>query len=249
MRELENEIWQDKISDFFAQYGKEVIGLIVFGLLAFGGYLWWDARNEGELEKSSEELVAATEQARRGNAESAKETASKLASSASPEHKAFAAMLRAGVAIAESEGEGGSEEAAKLFGEVAKDSSAPKEIRDLARIREMSTTFDARKPQEVIAALKDVAVPGNPFFGSAGELVAMAHLEAGDKGKAGVLFAELARNEEVPDTLRSRARQMAGLLGVDAIEDVDALLEAQGVETASQANKTSDSATATVQVQ
>ena len=30
--------------------------------------------------------------------------------------------------------------------------------------------------------------------------------------------------------MRSRARQMAGVLGVDAIEDVDALLEEQGVE-------------------
>jgi hypothetical protein len=57
----------------------------------------------------------------------------------------------------------------------------------------------------------------------------MAHLEAGNKAEAGKLFADIAKDEDQPESLRSRARQMAGLLGVDAIVDVEKLLEAQGV--------------------
>ena len=106
---------------------------------------------------------------------------------------------------------------------------APAAMRDMARIREVTTNYDDRKPEEIIARLKDLAVPGNAFFGSAGELVAIAHLEAGDKDKAGALFSSMAKDEDLPDTLRTRSRQMAGLLGVDAIEDVDQLLEDEGV--------------------
>jgi len=123
-------------------------------------------------------------------------------------------------------------EAATLFGEVADSSDAPPALRDLAKIRAITATFDERKPADVIAELGELAVPGNPWFGSAGELVAMAHLEAGDNDKAGAMFAEIARAEDVPESLRTRSRQMAGLLGVDAIVDVDELLEEQGIETA-----------------
>jgi len=39
---------------------------------------------------------------------------------------------------------------------------------------------------------------------------------------AGPLFAAISRDKTVPDSLRRRARQMAGLLGVDAVDDVNA---------------------------
>ena len=48
----------------------------------------------------------------------------------------------------------------------------------------------------------------------------MAYLKQGRNDLAGPLFAAIAKDENVPATLRSRARQMAGLLGFDAIDDV-----------------------------
>lgn len=35
---------------------------------------------------------------------------------------------------------------------------------------------------------------------------------------AGPMFAAMAKDENVPQSIRSRARQMAGLLGIDAVE-------------------------------
>ena len=92
-------------------------------------------------------------------------------------------------------------------------------------MREIAATYDTRKPDEIIARLKPLAVPGNAYFGSAGEMVAMAYLDQGKRKEAGALFAQIAKSEEVPEALRSRTRRMAGLLGVDAIEDVDKVLE------------------------
>jgi hypothetical protein len=83
------------------------------------------------------------------------------------------------------------------------------------------------KPEEVIARLKPLAKPGNPWFGSAGELVAMAYLKQGKKDLAGPLFAAIAKDEQAPRSMRSRARQMAGMLGYDAVVDVDQVLAEQ----------------------
>ena len=76
------------------------------------------------------------------------------------------------------------------------------------------------KPEDVVVRLKPLAVPGNPWFGSAGELLGMAYLKQGHKDLAGPLFATIARDKDTPDSLRARIRQMAGLLGFDAIDDI-----------------------------
>ena len=133
--------------------------------------------------------------------------------------------------------------ASGLYKQVADDAEAPPALRDLARIRDVAARYDTMKPADVIARLGDLAKPGNPYFGAAGELVAMAHLEAGNRAEAGKLFAAMAKDEELPETLRSRTRQMAGLLGVDAIVDVKKLLEDEGVSS----DGTGEAAPATAQ--
>ena len=70
----------------------------------------------------------------------------------------------------------------------------------------------------MIDRLKPLAVPGNPWFGSAGEMVAISYLNMGKSDLAGPLFAQLAKDDNVPPTIRSRALQMAGVEGIDAVE-------------------------------
>ena len=121
--------------------------------------------------------------------------------------------------------QGRTAEAAEIYAGVAADADAPRLMRDLATIRQVAATFDGLEPGDVIARLEPMVAPGKPFFGSAGELVAMAYLEQGKTREAGALFASIAKDETQPEALRSRARQMAGVLGVDAIEDVDQVLD------------------------
>ena len=64
---------------------------------------------------------------------------------------------------------------------------------------------------------------GEPWFGSAGELTAMAYLKQGQKAKAGKLFADIAADSQVPPTIRTRAVQVAGTLGVDATASLPTL--------------------------
>jgi hypothetical protein len=83
-------------------------------------------------------------------------------------------------------------------------------------VRGTAIDYDALKPDEVIARLQPLAVTGQPFFGSAGEMVGMALIAKGQKLAAAQLFAKIAADDTVPDSLRSRAVQVAGSLGLDA---------------------------------
>ncbi|MCB2086754.1 MAG: tetratricopeptide repeat protein [Sphingomonadaceae bacterium] len=225
LREIDDAVRQDQYADFAKQYGRPIGAVVAAGLLALAGYLFWDSRQEAALEKDSEALVGALDQLEAGNLDTSSERLDALIAEGDGAAKANAQMLKAGIAMEQ----GRNDEAAKLFAAVAADDNAAQAIRDLATVREVAATYDSRKPEDVIARLKALATPGGAYFGSAGEMVAMAYLKQGKRDEAGALFAQIAKDDTVPETLRSRARQMAGLLGVDAIEDVEEFVK-EGLE-------------------
>ena len=226
LREIDEAVRQDQYKEFGAKYGRPLLAVIVVGLIGFAGFLWWDGRQEGAMEQDSEVIVSALDQIEAGNLQTGTETLEPLATSDNQGAQAAALMLQAGVAAQQ----GDTGRAATLFDRVANDSDAPAPYRDLAAVRQVALRFDTMAPAEVIQRLSAIAVPDNAFFGSAGELVAMAYLEQGKRAEAGKLFGQIANDDETPDSLRSRARQMAGMLGVDAIEDIDEVLEEAGAD-------------------
>lgn len=219
MREVDDALRQDEMSNFFKRFGIPVIAAIVVGLAALGGYLWWQhSKTESEGERG-EQLIVAIDRVEAGNLDSAQEQLATIVADGSGTSVALAKLLQGGIAQQQDR----TADAAKLFGEVAADAEVPEPFRDLATIREVSAQFDTLEPQAVVDKLKPLATPGSPWFGAAGELVGVAYLKQGKEDLAGPLFAQIARDENAPETLRSRARQMAGLLGVDAVDDPEEL--------------------------
>lgn len=221
MREVDDAVRKDQYTDFGRKYGVPLVAVIVLGLVAFGGYLLWNSRQEAAMEQQSETLVSALDQIQAGNLSTGSERLDSLANEGEGGAQTAARMLQAGIALEQ----GNDAEAVRLFAAIAADEGAPAAMRDLATIREVAARFDTMEPEQVIERLRPLAVPGNPWFGSAGELVALAHLEAGNQDAAGALLAQIAQAEGVPEALRSRTRQLAGLYGVDAIGDVDEVLD------------------------
>ncbi|KLE32323.1 hypothetical protein AAW01_12025 [Aurantiacibacter gangjinensis] len=219
MREVDEAVRQDDVSGFAKKYGLP-LGIGVFLIIAaFGAYLFFDGRSEAELEDRSVELVQAMDQLEAGNIDQAD---SQLAALMEGEGgvAAMARMQRAGIALEQ----GRTADAVALYDEVANDGELPAELRDIAAIRSVSANYDNMTPADVIARLGPIAVADNAFYGSAAELVAHAYLTQGETDQAGAMFGEIARNDEVPLPIRDRARAQAGVLGVDAIDDVDAAL-------------------------
>ena len=221
MREVDDAVRGDQYRHIWENYGRYIIGAVVLGLAIFAGVLFFGQQSEGDREKNSEVLVQSLDQLEAGNLEQADESVAPLAEDGRGGAQAQAQMLRAGIALED----GRSEDAIALFEQVAANSDAPDAIRQLAELRAVVTAYDTLKPSVVVTRLTPLAQEGEPFYGSAAEVVAMAHLDAGDQKKAAALFAEIAQNEDVVETIRGRARQMAGVLGVDAVGDVDELVE------------------------
>ena len=117
--------------------------------------------------------------------------------------------------------------ALSIYTAMSADKGLEQAYRDLALVRATALEFDALKPDQVISRLQPLAQTGQPFFGSAGEMTALAMLAKGQKTQAGQLFAKLAADKDVPETIRSRAVQIASSLGVDASAALPAVATAQ----------------------
>ena len=220
MREVDEAVRQDQATDFAKKYGWPIGIVVALGLAVFGGYLFWSNRSEGDLQGRSEELVKAMDELDAGNVRIADGQLAQLAEG-SDGQAAAAAMLQAGIALQEDR----LADAVALYDRVANNADLPSELRDIATIRAVTAQFDELDPQAVIDRVGPLAQPDNAYYGSAGELVAHAYLAQKKRDQAGPLLVAIAKNEDVPETIRGRTRQLAGLLGFDAIEDVDAALE------------------------
>jgi hypothetical protein len=216
MREVDEALRQDEMVGLFKHYGRPVAIVVAIGLLALAGYLWWDNHRKSTQGAVGEQLTMALDRVNASNFSAANRELDGVIAKGGPASVAAAKLLRGGVA----QQQGKPIEAAKLFAQVAADDSVPRPFRDLATIREVVVEFDTIPPQQVVDRLKGFAVPGNPWFGTAGELVGIAYMKQGRNDLAGPLFAAISRDKDAPESLRRRTRQLAGLLGVDALDDV-----------------------------
>ncbi|HET9629183.1 MAG TPA: tetratricopeptide repeat protein [Novosphingobium sp.] len=222
LREVDEALREQEMLDAFKQYGKLAAGAIALFLVVLAGYLWWDHSREVKAGERGEQLTIALDQVEAGKLDAARADMAKLADGGDGV-AAAAQMMNAGILSQQ----GKNAEAQKAFAAIAADDKVPQPYRDLATIREVASGFDTMPAEQVVARLKPLAVPGKPFFGNAGELLGVAYMKQNRNDLAGPLFAAIARDKTVSDTLRRRARQMAGLLGVDAVDDVNAAAAGQ----------------------
>lgn len=215
LREVDEELRRDQAVQFWRRYGRLLIGAVVAGLLAFGGYLIWQNYRDQSAGALGEKLSGVFETLGKGDVKAAEKPLAELAASSSDGYAASARFVQGDIALQKNDLKG----AAKIFGAIAGDASLSPAFRNLALIRQTNAEFDTLAPDAVIARMKPLAVKGNPWFGSAGELMAVAYLQSNRRDAAGKLYAAMAEDESLPETLRTRAVQMAGTLGVDAVKD------------------------------
>jgi len=220
LREVDEELRRDELIKLWRRWGRVLVVLIVLGLAAFAGVLWWQQHKQTVAGTEGEKFNTAINSLADGKADAAKVPLAELAKSDSAGYRALAKISQANLLMQANDLKG----AAAKFAEVTADTSLPQPYRDLALVRQTSVEYDSLKPEAVIARLRPLAIKGSPWFGSAGEMVAAAYLAQGKRAAAGALYGEIAKSTTVPETIRQRAVQMAGVLGVDA---ADALQKAE----------------------
>ncbi len=216
-REVDEELRRDQLKTTWERYGKWIIAGIVLLLAAIAGYLYWQQQRQEQAGKKGEELTAIFDQIEAGKVKGIEPKLDAVAKDGGPGYRAAALLTKADVAIVQ----GNVPAAVAAFKQVAEDDALPAPYRELALIRQTAAEYDSLQPGVVIQRLQPLAVADNPWFGSAGEMVALAYLKQQKPAEAARIFAAMAKDQSIPASIRSRAVQMAGALGVDAVQQTD----------------------------
>ena len=213
LREVDEELRRDQLVGFGRRWGLWVAAAIIAGLIAFAGYLFWQHHRAQVAGEQGEQLSQAYDALVKQQFAKADPMLAKLATDGSDGFRALAIFTQADLLLKKNDLKG----AAAKFASVAGDEGMAKPFRDLALIRQTAAEYDTLKPSMIVGRLRPLATKGSPWLGSAGEMVAAAYLNEGRRDLAGRLFGQIAQSQDAPPTLRQRAVQMAGVLGVDAI--------------------------------
>ena len=221
LREVDENLRRDQLRDMAKKYGAWIAAAVVLLLAAVGGWIYWQDRQAKAAAQDSEVLAQIYTDIGATKLANVPQRLDALAGDSSGALRASAMLARAAVAIEQNDRAA----ATAKFNEIAADKDLPQPYRDLGLIRATSMEFDAMRPEQVIARLQPLTKPGNPWFGSAGELTAMALVKQGKKLEAGRLFAAIAADQQVPASIRARSVQIAGTLGVDASASMPAIAQ------------------------
>lgn len=212
VREVDENLRRDRIRDFFKERGGLLVGALILFLAASGGFIWFQQHRQQLAEQHVEQLAAIYKDIGVGNTAKVPQQLDDLSQSSSKAVRAGALFTRAAFALQQND----QKLAIATYQKISDDDSLPDAYRNAALIRRTALEFDQLQPQDVIARLQPLAKPGNPWFGSAGEMTALALVKEGKKREAGELFATMAKDKGVPDSIRSRSIQISGSLGADA---------------------------------
>jgi hypothetical protein len=227
LREVDDAVRQDQLASFAKRYGAIVAVGIVALLAAFGGWLYYGQHSERKAGERGETYVQALDRIEGGNPKVAADALAELKTAGTPPYDAAARFTQANVALEA----GDKKRAGALLGAIAADASVDQVFRDLATVRQTAVAFDTLKPDAIIARLKPLATSDSPWFGPAAEMTAIAHLRKKERGEAGRIFADIAAHEGIEPSLKSRAVQMAGTLGIDAVAADDSKTRTAGQPT------------------
>ncbi len=221
LREVDEELRRERVSDFVTRYGTWIIVGVVALLGAVGGWIWYQHNQNVQAGDLSSKVIQVSDQIERNNAAGAAATIDELVDSGNPAFRVAGLFARANAQISTN----AVPAAIDTLKQIVADGDAPQAYRDAALIRQTLLEFETVPPEQVVERMRPFAESGNAWHGTAGELLAAAYIKQNKPQDAGRVFEAIARDEAVPDSIRQRAIQMASTLGIDAVQ-LDPQLEA-----------------------
>jgi hypothetical protein len=212
VREVDEELRRAELLRIWQRYGKWIIAGVVVIVLAVAIVLYLSHQSQSTAKRHGEDFDSAMMDLQENQTGKARAKFDALAKEGGPGYAAIARLGEADAILA-----GGNVKAASAkLGEVIADPETPEPIRQMAVVRQTYIEFDSLAPAEVIRRLRPIAVPDNPWFGTAGEMLATAYLKAGNRAEAGRLYGEIAASESVPSSIRQRVVELASMLNSGA---------------------------------
>ena len=219
-REVEDEVRRARVEKAARRYGVIAVVIVLLALAAFGGSLWWRSHQQTVAGEQGEKLVAAMSALSSGRDDDARKGLQAIVDANAKGYAPLARLLQADMLVKNDK----PAEAAADFMKIAQDGTVPQQIRDVALLRGTTLDFDKLPPAEVVNRMKPLAVPGNPWFGSAGELTGIAYIKLNQPQQASALFVAITKDKTVPRSLRARVAQLAADLGAEPVQPSDSAI-------------------------
>lgn len=218
LQEVDEAVRKDRLDTIWQRFGRWIVAGVLVALAAFGAWLYGGHYQQVQRGEDAEALLAAFAKVKTNQPRAATSELEAIAADGTDAYRAMALIQQSNMKAQSGDTRG----AAALLAKVAGDDALDPALRNVALVRQTALEFDTLKPAVVIARMKplvDAADPQSSWFASAAELTAIAHYQLGQFDRAGALYGRIAKLPDVPASLQSRAVQMAGMLGVDAVED------------------------------
>ena len=198
-QEIDEDLRQDKAARLWKAYGKYLIALAIFIILAIASYRFIEHKNEKNREQTSELYELASETGRSGDKKAAIELLSDEMFDENIGYSIISKLKKAALAKSNNDLEG----TEIVLKEIITNEDIPLYLRDLARLKLFASERDINIPQ-----LDTLIEEEGPWKFLALELKGGIQLEHGNLKEARSIFKELTDDANTPNNLRRRASEI-----------------------------------------
>ena len=205
--EVDEDVRRDQLKKLWDQYSIYIVAgalLIIASVGGWRGYQYLEAKKAAEAGAAFDKAAELSEANKHTEAEAA---FADLATKAPAGYRVLA-RLRTATEVANRD----QQAAAKMFDEIAADSSVGAAEQDLARIRAAQLLLEGSTYPNMKQRLEAAAAPGATFRHTARELLALSAWRANDAAAARQWLDLIANDGDTPSSLRSRAEALQALL-------------------------------------
>ena len=205
--EVDEEVRREQLKKLWDKYSIYVVGLaflIIAGVGGWRGYQYLEAQKAAEAGAAFDRAVELADQNKHAEAEAA---FADLATKAPYGYRVLA-RLRAAAEVAARD----KAAAAKMFDDIAADTSVGTPGRDMARIRAAQMLLETTAYPDMLQRLEPAAGKDGAFRHSARELLALSAWRANDPTATRQWLDLIANDGDTPPGLRSRAEALQALL-------------------------------------
>lgn len=197
--EIDEELRQDKAARLWKAYGKYLIALAIFIILAIASYRFIEHTQEKNKEQASELYELASEAGRSGDKNAAIELFSDDRFDETIGYAVISKLKKAALAKSNDDLEG----MAIVLKEIITNEEIPLYLRDLARLKLFASDNDNN-----ISQLDALIAGDGAWKFLALELKGGIELEGGNLKKARSIFEELTNGANTPNNLRRRTSEI-----------------------------------------
>lgn len=211
MSELFNEVDEDlrreQLRKLWEKYSLLIIAVAVLVVVGVGGwraYTYLEGKKAAEAGAAFDRAAELADQNKHAEAEAA---FTKLAADAPAGYRTLARLRAAGEAASRDP-----QAAAKMYDDVAADSTAGAAEKDLARVRAASLLIETTPYDALLPKLEPATAATSTYRHTARELLALSAWKAGNAAAARQWIDTMSNDSETPSSIRTRAEALQALL-------------------------------------